>query len=407
MRLQLKRALSVGILAVALGSPGLVSAVEVDAAQRFTLFREPSATSGNDGVTVIHGQTDVAATFASVFGVSGGYAVDSVSGATPSVFRVDTVSAATKFSDTRHQVRGALTYTRPTADVTAGVSYGWESDYKAGALNVTTRSDVLDHAFTLGLAYTHNWDRVCDQNNQETAGRPLDRLALVSSANCFKDSPEVATRRLHIDSLEPSITWAATPRLLIQGGATAQILDGFQSNPYRRVELGSAGRTPQESLPTTRQRFALFVRSAYAFPRSHTSLQLMGRLYRDTWAVEAMTGEMVINQYLAKFLLLTARGRMHAQRGAIFYRDASGYRLFGPNSQYWTGDRELSPMRNILVGGKLAYLRIPESPGRSFFDEIEVAVKWEGLFYQLDSASAPNADRKLALIWQGAVSLRF
>ncbi len=405
--MQLRTAFLAGLLTVNFGFGSVVRAAEVEASQRVTLFQEPSSISGNAGVTVVHPQTDVSATLASTVGLAAGYSVDIVSGATPSVFRVDAVSAATKFSDTRHQVKGALTYIRPTAEVTAGYSYGWESDYRSGALTVVTRSDILDHAFTLGLGYTHNFDSVCDQNNPDAAGGPLQRLALVTSENCFKGTPEVATRRLHIDSLEPSVTWAATPRLLLQGGGTVQIMDGFQANPYRRVELGSAGRTPQESLPTFRQRYAVFGRAAYAFPRSHTSLQTTVRVYRDTWAVEALTAEILIHQYLAKFLLLSVRGRMHAQRGASFYLDAEGYRLFGPNGQYWTGDRELSPMRNILIGGKLAYLRIPESQGSSFFREIEVALKWEGLFYSLHSALAPNADRKLALIWQAALSLRF
>jgi hypothetical protein len=305
-----------------------------------------------------------------------------------------------------------LTYTRPTAEVTAGYSTGWESDYKSSALSVTTRSDLFDHQITLGFAYTHNFDDVCDQDNQAAAGNPLNRLALASSQNCFKtiDGPigqRTVTHRLNIDSLEPSLTWAATPRLLLQGGATAQILDGFQSNPYRQVELGSAARTPQESLPTLRQRYALFGRAAYAFPRTHTALHTMVRLYRDTWAVEAVTGEVLVNQYLAKFLLLSVRGRVHAQRGASFYRDAHGYRFLGPNSQYWTGDRELTPMENLLIGGKFAYLRIPEAGTVSFFREIEAAAKWEGLFYHLDSTAAPNADRKLAMIFQLAISLRF
>jgi hypothetical protein len=415
--LQLTEMPRLGLLVAALlASPAAARAAEVQAAQRLTIFQEPS--SSNGGLTVVHPQTDVSATLGSAVGLAAGYSLDIVSGATPRVFRcsgadcVDAITTATKFSDSRHQVRGALTYVRPTAEVTAGYSYGWESDYKSSALTVTTRSDVLDHVFTLGFAYTHNFDDVCDQNNQDTAGRPLDRLPLATSQNCFKGAAganpqETATRRLNIDSVEPSVTWAVTPRLLLQGGGAAQILDGFQANPYRSVQLGSAGRTPQESLPTFRQRFALFGRAAYAFPRTRTSLQAMGRAYRDTWAVEALSGEILINQYLAKFLVLSLRGRMHAQRGASFYRDARGYRLFGPNSQYWTGDRELSPMRNFLVGGKVAYLRIPETQGSSFFDEIELAAKGEALFYQLDSLLAPNADRKLALIWQLAVSLRF
>jgi hypothetical protein len=202
-----------------------------------------------------------------------------------------------------------------------------------------------------------------------------------------------------------------TPRLLLQGGGTVQILQGFQSNPYRSVQLGRSGNRPQESLPDLRQRYAVFSRAAYALPALHASVQAMARLYRDTWAVDAASAELSLHQYITKFLLWSARGRVHAQRGASFYRDAEGYADLGPNGQYWTGDRELSPMQNFLVGGKLAYLHIPETGARaasaSFFDEIEASLKWEGLFYRLDSPSAPNADRKLALIWQAAVSLRF
>lgn len=384
---------------------GGAGAVETEAAQRVTLFREPS--SSNDGVTVLHPQTDVSATLASAVTLAAGYSVDVVTGATPAIFGVDAVTSATKFSDVRQEVRGAVTYTRPVADVTVGYSYGFEHDYRSHALTVATRSDVLDHTFTLGLSFTHNFDRVCDQNNQNAVGRPLDRLALVKSTHCFEADPGIVTHHLTIDSLEPSLTWAVTPRLLLQTGGTIQILDGFQANPYRRVQLGSAGRTPQESLPTFRQRFALFARGAYAIPSLRGSLHAQVRIYRDTWAVQAYSAELSFQKYLAKFLLLSARARLHAQQGASFYRDAQGYRELGPVGQYWTGDRELSPMQNTLLGGKLAYLRIPETQGQSFFDEIEVAAKIEGLFYQLASSLAPNADRHRAFIGQLALSLRF
>ena len=54
------------------------------------------------------------------------------------------------------------------------------------------------------------------------------------------------------------------PLLLLQLGGTLQILDGFQSNPYRAVSLGPEGREPQERLPQHRQRYALFVRAHQA-----------------------------------------------------------------------------------------------------------------------------------------------
>ncbi|HEX2657995.1 MAG TPA: DUF3570 domain-containing protein [Polyangia bacterium] len=396
--------------------PRAVRAAEVEAAQRFTLFLEPSSIKGNKGITVSHPQTDVSATFSTGLGVSAGYAVDIVSGATPRVFGartdtggrpVDAISGATKFSDIRQQTHGGFSYTRPSAEVAASYSYGWEKDYRSHAVSVNTRSDVLDHVFTIGLSYTHNFDRVCDAPNIDTAGLPLERKALVNSDDCFKGTAAAVTRKLSIDALEPSLTWAVTPRLLLQGGGTLQILDGFQANPYRQVELGSAGRRPQESLPLLRQRFALFGRAAYALPALRASIQAMVRAYRDTWAVEATTAEVSLHQYITRFLLWSARGRVHAQRGAAFYKNADEYKVFGPNGQYWTGDRELSPMQNFLVGGKLAYLRIPESGVKSFFSEIEGALKVEGLFYRLDSDFAPNSDRKFATIWQASVSARF
>lgn len=384
-------------------------AAEAQAAQRVTYFREPS--NRNDGIQVIHPQTDLGVTLGRSFGLAAGYSLDVVSGATPRVFGttsgpVDAVSQATKFEDMRHQASGAITYSRPVADVTVGYSYGWESDYKSSTVNVSTRSDLFERTLTLGLAYSHNFDDVCDQDNAQAAGTPLMRRALVSSADCFKGVPGTVTHRLHIDTFEPSLTWIVTPRLLLQVGGTAQILDGFQANPYRRVAL-PAGHTPQESLPELRQRFALFTRAALALPAWRASLILMGRAYRDSWAVQAATAEATFNTYIMRSVLATLRGRVHAQHGAIFYLDAQEYRSRGPVGQYWTGDRELSPMQNTLLGVKVAYLRIPEQKADAFFDEIELAARWDGLFYRLASDYAPNADRKLALIWQFAVTARF
>jgi hypothetical protein len=403
-------------LGVAAGATGEARAAEVEASQRFTLFLEPSNISGNAGITVFHPQTDVSATFGSGAGISVGYAVDAVSGATPRVFAVrndsngrpvDAISGATKFSDLRQQVHGGLSYSRPTGDISGSYSYGWEKDYRSNAVTVTTRTDVFDHVFSIGLSYTHNFDRVCDASNIDTLGIPLARQALANSSHCFQGTADVATRKLNIDAIEPSVTWALTPRLALQGGGTVLILDGFQSNPYRQVDLGKAGARPQETLPQLRQRYALFVRGAYALPRLRASIQAMGRAYRDTWGVEALTGEVTLHQYITRYLLWSARARAHSQRGAVFYEDAQEYFLHGPNGKYWTGDRELSPMQNFLVGGKLAYLRVPESGQHSFFSEIEAALKWEALLYHLDSTYAPNADRKLATIWQASISARF
>jgi len=410
MRLQLRPPLR--RLAAFAGAALCVSALLVaparatqDAAARLTLFREPS--SANAGISVVHPQLDLGTTIGPDFHFAAGYEVDIVSGATPSVYRVDAVSTATKFSDTRHQVHGALAYQRPSSAWSFGYSYGWESDYRSSAVTGTTTSDLLDHNFTVGLSYTHNFDRVCDANNSNIGDQPLDLKPLTLSTHCFGSETDVTTHKLAIDTFQPSLSWTATPKLLLQLGSTIQILDGFQSNPYRSVLVGMQSRTPQERLPEFRQRYAVFARAVYALPAVRGSGLFMARLYEDTWAVQAATGEVVLNKYFGPGLLVTLRGRYHLQSGASFYRDARGYLELGPAGQYWTGDRELSPMSNYLTGGKLAFIRHPGQERSSWYVDMELDVKYELLIYHLDAADAPNADRARAHIVQGAFSLRF
>jgi hypothetical protein len=258
------------------------------------------------------------------------------------------------------------------------------------------------------VAYTHNFDDVCDNNNSPLAGQPLDRKPLISSDGCFSGGNHMlTTHRLHIDTVEPSLTWTATPRLVLQGGATVQVLDGFQSNPYRSVVVGNQQRTPQESLPRFRQRFAVWGGGASFVPQARASIVTNLRLYRDTWAVQAATAELNVNKYLSQVLIVGVRGRVHVQQGAVFYRDALGYQTLGPPGAYWTGDRELSPMANLLTGGRVSFLKRPGQDVSTWYSEIDLTAKGEVLFYRLDSDRAPNSDRTLAYILQASASVRF
>ena len=394
--------LGLGLLAFGFARPARATNT-AEAAARVTMFDEPS--DKNIGVRVIHPQADVSATVASTLAIAAGYSADVVSGATPATF--DVVSAATKFSDTRHLVHGSLGFERSDGGIAGAVAYGWESDYKSFVLSGNTHHDLYEHNFTLALAYSHNWDTVCDANNTAAAGQPLDLVPLTSSAGCFTNMPSYTTRPLSIDTFEPSLAWTMTPRLVVQGGATIQILDGFQSNPYRKVGVGSQNRTPQEHLPEFRQRYALFARLSYAFPELRGSTSAMVRGYEDSWAVRAITADLVGTKYIGQSMLASIRAHYHLQGGASFYRNSDGYRILGPAGQYWTGDRELSPMGNYLLGGKLSFFRRPQQERASWFVEIELGGKYEILIYRPESIFAPNADRKFAHIIQGAATIRF
>jgi hypothetical protein len=411
VRLQLsrlgRRALLV-VAGLALASPARADN-PTEVASRLTLFREPSST--NKGITVLHPQIDATAPLGAGLGVAAGWEADAVSGATPAVFGphtgVDAITSATQFHDNREMVHAGFTYDRPDAGIGASYAYGWEHDYRSNSLSAVTHDDLYDHNFTLTLSYTHNWDSVCDANNANVQS-PLALVPLTSSTHCFTSSAtDVVTHRLNIDAIEPSLSWTMTPRLVIQGGGTIQILDGFQSNPYRSVLVGSQHQEPQEHEPLYRQRYAVFGRAAYAFPQWRASTLSMVRLYQDSWAMQAVTADMVVNKYISQSTLLSLRGHYHLQSGASFYRDGEGYRIQGPAGQYWTGDRELSPMSNYLVGGRLAFLRRPHQERSSWFVEMEADVKYELLLYQLASVNAPNYDRSYAHIVQASFAMRF
>ncbi len=406
--MQLRRAALLILGATALAAPARADD-PTEVASRLTFFREPS--TANKGITVVHPQVDASSPIGGGLGIAAGWEADAVSGATPAVFGphtgVDAITNATQFHDFRQQVHAGFTYNRPDAGIGASYAYGWEHDYRSHSLSVITHDDLYDHNFTLAVAYTHNWDSVCDANNSmaETA---LHLQPLTSSAHCFNSTyTDVVTQPLSIDAVEPSLSWTMTPRLVVQGGGTIQVLDGFQSNPYRSVLVGGEHQEPQEHEPLYRQRYAVFGRAAYAFPQWRASGIGMVRLYQDSWAMQAVTGDLVVNKYLSSVMLLTLRGHYHLQSGASFYRNGEDYRILGPAGQYWTGDRELSPMSNYLAGGRMAFLRRPQQERSSWFAEMEADVKYEILVYNLASVNAPNADRPYAHILQASFSLRF
>jgi hypothetical protein len=88
-----------------------------------------------------------------------------------------------------------------------------------------------------------------------------------------------------------------------------------------------------------------------------TAFGLGVNLYRDTWDLLGQTFEADAERYLLPGLRVQLRGRYYTQTGALFYSDdyTGGEPEDGPRGQYWTGDRELSPLASVLLGGRLVY----------------------------------------------------
>jgi hypothetical protein len=121
------------------------------------------------------------------------------------------------------------------------------------------------------------------------------------------------------------------------------------------VIIAAAGDQALEHQPENRARGAVALRGKYFFRGLDATLGAQVRIYRDTWDIVGQTYELEAEKYMAPWLRVMLHGRFYTQTGALFWSDdyTGGEPATGPRGQYWTGDRELSPMRSYLVGGRL------------------------------------------------------
>jgi hypothetical protein len=161
-----------------------------------------------------------------------------------------------------------------------------------------------------------------------------------------------------------------------------QILEGFQSNPYRRVRIGP--NAPQEHIPDTRARWSVAARFNRYLPALASAVHFDGRFYNDTWGVTGGNLELGYSQYAGKSLLVKLYARIYQQSAATFFKDAFYYQTESTAGEYFTGDRELSPVRNATVGGKLTVITIGEDrPVLGLFDKLQLNLKGDLMLIDL------------------------
>jgi hypothetical protein len=338
--------------------------------------------------------------------VSGGWEADVVSGASVStkaggVYQAshgaDVVSTAS-VHDVRNMARGEATVKGDVTSITAGYAYSIENDYRSNSLHVNARTDALQHNTQFELSFARNWDGVCNRVQDAAATSSTLWVALENSQGCFTNDPTRVTDDIGIDTFETSWGQSWTPIFETQLTYTAQLVDGFQSDPYRSVILGE-GIKAQEHVPDERAREALTARMALYLRSLRAALRLSARGYYDTWAIRSGTLEGEFEKSFGDALRLMARGRLYSQTGAVFWSDdyTGGAPPLGPRGQYYTGDRELSPFWSWLGGLRLVWTLRPEQ-GRllGFIESLKVGVSgsvtgYSYLQYTLGGVPISNA----------------
>jgi len=394
MRLQLK----LPVVAALLLAARVAEAQVVDLETAHTLYHE-SPTRTN--MTVYTPAVGVTATPADWISVRGAYEADVVSGASVSTKAgpayqsvnpgADVVSTAS-VRDFRQAPTGGITLRKGDVSYTASYTYGTENDYRSHSVFVAARTDAYEHNTQFEISYARNFDLVCDRVQAVTDTPPRYR-ALESSTGCFSgDDPLRTRRRLAIDGFQASWTQSWTPTFATQLVYTAQLLDGFQSNPYRSI-IVAQGLRAQEYHPEVRARQALALRLNFYVKPIKLAIRATGRIYRDTWDVTSGTGELEMERYLVEGIRVAGHGRFYRQSGALFWSDdyTGGDAPLGPRGQYFTGDRELSPFWSFALGLRVTGAITPrtrEQGGRArllgIFTNARVGVAADAIQFSYD-----------------------
>ena len=399
--MQLARASSLLVLCATGLAPGL--ALAEDRAEFSTALFAEKRDGGKGGLTVVHPQADFGIDLGRFVTLDIAYAADAVSGATAQIYQVDAVSAATTFSDVRHEGSLSLGFKGRRSRLSFGTTVGTERDYVSRQIGGAASIDLPGRNTTFALAYRHSFDEVCNKDNSMLT--PLEAKALLGSDPCDKKGLIFGKDRLDpttmlgltrweeisIDTVQVALTQNLSPTMNLQLGLYGQVLEGFQSNPYRRVRIGP--NAPQEHIPSTRARWSVSARLNRFLPKLRAAVHMDARFYDDTWGVLGGNVEAAYSQYVGKNLLVRFFARAYQQTAATFFKDAFFYETESTAGEYFTGDRELSPVRNATVGAKLTLISIGnEKPVWGLFDKLQFNLRGDVLFLDLVAADDTAAN---------------
>lgn len=397
MRLQLRIVAALAAALAALGATAPAAFAEDRAEVSTALFAE-KRDGGRGGLTVIHPQALFGVDLGRFVTLDIGYAADIVSGATATVYQVDATTGATTFSDVRNEGTFALGLQGKRSRLTISGTFGTERDYLSRQLGGAASIDLPGRNTTVTLGYTHGADQICNRDNGMAT--PLEARALTGADECAKpsvvygsDAFDASGARLtrwedlSIDTAHVGVLQNISPTMNLQLSLFGQVLEGFQSNPYRRVQVGP--NTPQEHIPDTRARWSVTARLNRYLPKLKAAAHFDGRFYNDTWGVTGGNLGLAYSQYIGKPLLLRVHARIYQQTAATFFRDAFFYETLSTAGEYWTGDRELSPVRNATVGGKLSLITVGgDKPVWGLFDKLQLHMKGDVMLIDVVAADS-------------------
>jgi hypothetical protein len=207
--------------------------------------------------------------------------------------------------------------------IVGSVYFSQEVDYRSQAIVGGITQDLRQKNFTVSLLGQYTMDSVGEI------------LADGSIHNRFKET--------HQASL--IVTQLLSPTSILRGGADAMRIQGFLSDPYRKVLVPTADPAVEDTLierhPDVRYRQAVWGEISKFLRGLDGAFILNYRYYWDDWGMSSNTATFKFNKYITKDWILSPMYRYYDQTAANFdgyggtqVFDAADYKLqqFGSNS---------------------------------------------------------------------------
>ena len=259
--------------------------------------------------------------FAEKVSVYGKYHHDSISGASP-----DVLAGASPYSESRDEYSFGGDYLHDNTILGLSYTYSEEDDYEANTIGFNVSHELFSAMTTVSLGVSYGWDTV-----------------MRVDASAFEADLERFQYRLGLSQV-------ITKTIIANLSYEATVEDGFLSNPYRFVLIGTIPQgLGSEVYPGTRTGQAAAGRiSKYWWFEGSTTLGY--RYFRDTWGIKAHTVDLVYSQYLWDRWLADFYARYYTQNAADFYSNN-----FAVAQNFMARDKELSTFDSYSLGANIRY----------------------------------------------------
>ncbi|MCG3118408.1 MAG: hypothetical protein ALAOOOJD_00608 [bacterium] len=270
--------------------------------------------------------------------------LDGVSGASKPV---NTTNPNATYTKNRNELIATLNATQWNATV----YYSAENDYTGRLLGFGFNQEYNQKNTTLAAGLSYGYDTIS----------PVGKKATYTHTNV------IATA---------AITQTLSPTAIMRFGVDVARHGGYQSNPYRTVNV--AGQYYLEQHPQQRTRVAGYVKLNKHLHPANAALWMEYRLYNDDWGVLSHTLAFQFYQNLSKRLHVRYRYRYYTQNNAYFWK--KDYSLLQRLPKYFTDDYKLEPFNSHLYGFHLAYRLEGLRKKSSLLEHSTVDMKYERFF---------------------------